>query len=218
MGNPQAAVNAILDSAHVESWYRNQSEKALRTVERAAAHPAMATMSTGQRPYGRFIDLYSRLGHAEKARPILAEMSQQPRYQNPDGQRAVAAARAAIARAERRYDEAIREYRAAIGGGCPDCGLTDLAMTYDQAGQSDSAIALYSRYAAARAIAVGQKSGWLALTHKRLGELYDARGNADSALSHFAQFVELWKEADPELQPQVQKARDRMRELQRRRG
>lgn len=35
---------------------------------------------------------------------------------------------------------------------------------------------------------------------------------------HYAQFVELWRDADAELQPQVQKARQRLRELQRRRG
>jgi hypothetical protein len=91
-------------------------------------------------------------------------------------------------------------------------------MTYDEAGQPDSAIAIYTRYTQGRAIALNHKATWLAFTHKRLGELYDGKGTADSALSHYARFVELWKNADAELQPQVQKARDRMRELQRRRG
>ena len=44
------------------------------------------------------------------------------------------------------------------------------------------------------------------------------QGNVEQALSHYTQFIELWKGADPDLQPQVQKARDRMRDLQRRRG
>jgi hypothetical protein len=56
------------------------------------------------------------------------------------------------------------------------------------------------------------------MLHRRLAELHDAKGNAEQAMTHYAQFVELWKEADAELQPQVQKARDRLRELQRRRG
>ncbi|HEX9562463.1 MAG TPA: hypothetical protein VF981_00760, partial [Gemmatimonadaceae bacterium] len=186
--------------------------------DRAAAHPAMATMSPAQRPLGRLVDLYSRLNRTDRARPYLDAMVTLPRYQSPDGLRDVASARAAIARAESRYDEAIREARAAIGGGCPDCGLPDLAMAHDQAGQPDSAIALYTRFTEGRAISMADKGIWLALTHKRLGELYDGRGNADFALSHYARFVELWKDADADLQPQVQKARDRMRELQRRRG
>ena len=218
LGNPQAAVNAILDSADHDSWFRDQQERALRAVDRAVAHPNMVSMSPAQRPYPRFVGLYSRLGRTDKARPYLDEMSQLPRFQNPDGQRTIAASRAAIARADRRFDDAIRDYRAAIGGGCADCGLPELAMTYDQAGQPDSAIAIYTRYTQGRAIALGHKATWLAFTHKRLGELYDGKGNADSALSHYARFVELWKDADAELQPQVQKARERMRELQRRRG
>ncbi len=218
MGNPQAAVNAILDSADTDSWFRSEPERALRTVDRAAAHPAMATMSPGQRPYPRFVELYARLGRVDKARPFLEQMTQLPRFQNPDGQRVVAASRAAIARAEKRFDDAIRDYRAAIGGGCPSCGLPDLAMTYDQAGQPDSAIAIYARYTEGRAIGVIEWATWLAMTHRRLGELYDGKGNADSALSHYARFVELWKGAEPDLQPQVQRVRDRMRELQRRRG
>jgi hypothetical protein len=37
-------------------------------------------------------------------------------------------------------------------------------------------------------------------------------------LSYYARFVELWKDADPDLQPHVRKARARMIELQRREG
>jgi tetratricopeptide (TPR) repeat protein len=218
MGNPQAAVNAILDTADYDSWYRDQRDRALRAVDRAAAHPAMATMSPNQKPLDRLVDLYARVGRVDKAQPLLQQMSQVPRFQSRDGQRSVAAARGAIARAEKRYDDAIREFRAAIGGGCPDCGLPELAITYDQAGEADSAIAIYTRYVQGRAISVFDRAPYLAFTHRRLAELYDSKANADSALSHYAQFVELWKGADVELQPQVQKARDRMRELQRRRG
>lgn len=218
MGNPQAAVNAILDTADVDSWYRDQHDRALRTVDRAAAHPAMATMSPNQRPLDRLVELYSRVGRVDKARPFLEQMAQVPRFQTRDGQRLVAASRGAIARTEKRYDEATREFRAAIGGSCPDCGLPELAITYDQAGEADSAIAIYTRYVQGRAISVFDRAPYLAFTHRRLAELYDSKSNADSALSHYARFVELWKDADAELQPQVQKARDRMRELQRRRG
>ena len=98
------------------------------------------------------------------------------------------------------------------------CMLPDLALTYDQAGNVDSAIAVFSRFTSGRATGVGVLATWLPLTHRRLGELYDAKGNADSAMSHYSKFVDLWKNADPELQPQVQKARERLKELQRRKG
>ena len=55
----------------------------------------------------------------------------------------------------------------------------------------------------------------LAGTHKRLGELYEAKGQREKAASHYAKFLELWKDADPELQPHVHAVRERLRNLQR---
>jgi len=218
LGNGQAVVNAVLDSADADSWYRTEPGRALQTLERAVRMPAMASLPIAQRPDVRIADLYARLGKAEKAQPIVEELEKRPQFDNPGGQRTLAYLRGAVARSEGRFDDAIRELRAAIGGSCPDCGLPDLAMAYDMAGQPDSAIAIYSRFLQGRALGIDTQSQWLPLTHRRLGELFDAKGNVDEALSHYGQFVELWKDADPDLQPQVQKARDRMRELQRRRG
>jgi hypothetical protein len=43
----------------------------------------------------------------------------------------------------------------------------------------------------------------LAGTHKRLDELYEAKGEREKAASHYQQFVDLWKNADPEFQPRI---------------
>jgi hypothetical protein len=48
---------------------------------------------------------------------------------------------------------------------------------------------------------------YLAGTYKRLGELYEARGDRQKAVSYYTKFVELWKNADPELQPKVAEVR-----------
>jgi hypothetical protein len=53
----------------------------------------------------------------------------------------------------------------------------------------------------------------LAGMQKRLGELYEAKGERDKALSHYLQFVALWKDADPELQPRVAEVRQRIAHL-----
>ena len=47
----------------------------------------------------------------------------------------------------------------------------------------------------------------LAAVYKRLGELYEERGDRAKSASYAAKFVELWKDADPELQPKVREAR-----------
>src|SRR5437868_2931643 len=54
----------------------------------------------------------------------------------------------------------------------------------------------------------------LAGIHKRLGELYEARGDRQKAISHYVQFVALWKDADPELQPKVAQVKQRLAHLQ----
>ncbi len=51
---------------------------------------------------------------------------------------------------------------------------------------------------------------WLAGSYKRLGELYEAAGDLPKAATNLEKFVELWKDADPELQPKVRDARTRL--------
>jgi hypothetical protein len=45
-----------------------------------------------------------------------------------------------------------------------------------------------------------------------LGELYEDR-DRQKALDYYSQFVGLWRDADPELQPVVEEVRARMAEL-----
>ena len=48
--------------------------------------------------------------------------------------------------------------------------------------------------------------------------LNDAKGDSETAALHYARFVELWKDADAELQPRVAAARARLNEIVRARG
>ena len=48
---------------------------------------------------------------------------------------------------------------------------------------------------------------------QRLGDLYEAKGNNARALDAYARFVDLWKNADPELQPTVRDVRARIDRL-----
>jgi tetratricopeptide (TPR) repeat protein len=187
-------------------------------VERAATHPIMDSVPDATRPYLRLIEMAAASGRIDRANATLSQYEKSSQVESPDGQRSLLAARGHIARSERQFDNAITSFRQAIGGSCPDCGLPDLGLSYDLAGQTDSAIAVFTRYTRARAITIVQRATWLPTIHRRLGELYDAKGNVEQALTHYTQFVELWKDADTDLQPQVQKVRERIRELQRRRG
>ena len=46
-----------------------------------------------------------------------------------------------------------------------------------------------------------------------LGELYESKGARENAAKYYEQFVELWKNADPELQPAVKEVRARLAKL-----
>ncbi|MFI5246694.1 MAG: hypothetical protein ACHQQR_15780, partial [Gemmatimonadales bacterium] len=54
---------------------------------------------------------------------------------------------------------------------------------------------------------------WLPIVHWRLGNLYQETGNVAKAGEHYRAFIDLWKKADPELQPRVAEARRRLAAL-----
>jgi tetratricopeptide (TPR) repeat protein len=120
-----------------------------------------------------------------------------------------------IALAERRWPAAIARFQAAVAEeATPAFGLPALGRAYDLAGQIDSAIAVYERYLDAPAVwdeLFGTDRGTLAIElagiYRRLGELYRQRGETEKARSYSNRFVELWKNCDPKLQPQVVQAR-----------
>jgi hypothetical protein len=47
----------------------------------------------------------------------------------------------------------------------------------------------------------------------RAGELYEARSDRERAASSYQRFLDLWRDADPELQPQVVEVRRRLAAL-----
>ena len=89
---------------------------------------------------------------------------------------------------------------------------------HDRAGRADSAIAYYEQF-----VNTASADPWDDATYRpnvlfRLGELYEARGNLQEASERYGDFAQLWKNADPELQPRVREARARMARLGTRTG
>ena len=121
-----------------------------------------------------------------------------------------------IAKAEGRKHDAVAEFRALYeeGGACNVCGLYELAEAYESLGEVDSAIAVYQRFVQTPAVGRLRAEGpWLARSLKRLGELYEAKGDRKQAADYYGRFVDLWKDADPELQPGVREVRQRLARL-----
>ena len=53
----------------------------------------------------------------------------------------------------------------------------------------------------------------LAATYQRLGEIYEAKGDRKKAIEYYLKLTDLWKSADPELQPIVKDAHARIARL-----
>ena len=47
--------------------------------------------------------------------------------------------------------------------------------------------------------------------HLRMAQIYERQGDRRKAAEHYARFVELWKDCDPEFRPLVEEARSRMK-------
>ena len=103
--------------------------------------------------------------------------------------------------------------------GCALCRYVPKAQIFDGMGARDSALAMYTGflelYAHDRDSWDNERRG---PTLERVGQLYDETGDLENAAVYYARFVELWADADPELQPRVQAAQARLEEIVRERG
>jgi tetratricopeptide (TPR) repeat protein len=170
---------------------------------------------------------YAQLGAVAKARDVLREyegrLDSLTRRANVVG---IARARGMIAMAEGKSDSAVAYFRQgdveADGLPTNNCGACTpylIGIAYDRGRQADSARKYLTEY-------VDMPSGgrmsidpyYLAQTLYRLGELYQDAGDTKRAIMYYGRFVDLWKNADPDLQPRVTEARKQIAAIVRAKG
>jgi tetratricopeptide (TPR) repeat protein len=215
-GNPQAVLNAALHEPEFDLRFRDQAPRALKAIEKALASNPLEKLPPLQRPYGRLITLYTMAGRADLAKAARKAAEDAGAFGAVDPVDLAAANHyfaGTIAVAEKRYDDAVKELWAADNGPCAVCALPEIARTLDLAGKPDSAIALYERYTSSAERPIATDASWLPASHKRVAELYEAKGDAVKAAEHYRKFIALWEKADPELQPQVAAARQKLAKL-----
>jgi tetratricopeptide (TPR) repeat protein len=209
-------MNAIED-AFTRLWFFNDTARAVRILDSAVATRALDSLppETPQ-PVRDLTRTYALAGRVDKARTALAAW-ERTRTLSATAYDSIVrhALQGEIAMAERRYADAVMEFRAAGSvGACVTCIVARLASAHDLAGNADSAIAAFTRYIETPALDRNGDDGiYLAGSHKRLGELYEAKGDRQRAVTHYTKFVELWKNADPELQPQVAEVKKKLARL-----
>ena len=216
-GSRGTELNRALNEALNVAWFLGDGPRATRLLDDAMTRDPIERLAVGEAPYNMLVAAYALAGHPERARTLMAQWDARRRTSPSiaDTTRAHAM-RGVIALAMRQYGEAQTQLRAADQRRCPICNAPLLARAFDLDGKPDSAIAVYERFVTTpfqdRAFSDGL---FLPSVHKRLGELYEAKGERERALSHYRTFITLWKDADAELQPQVTNARQRVAALTR---
>ncbi|MBX3174078.1 MAG: protein kinase [Gemmatimonadaceae bacterium] len=86
-------------------------------------------------------------------------------------------------------------------------------VAFDRLGNSDSSLVWLERFTSFIGDNPEPYSLFGAQTHKRLGELYEQRGDRAGAIAQYERFVDLWRDAEPALQPQVRDVQARLTRL-----
>src|SRR3989442_297755 len=214
-GVPGKYVEDAIGLAVMDVHYRNAPDAARREVEEALRRHPLAAIPAEDRPYLGLAWLYADAGQPDRARQLLAEYEAAVPEGVRRGQPFRHGAAAQIAFAEGRIQDAIRGYRTWYDeDGCSVCGLFLLGRAYERAGERDSALAVYERAVTTPGYTRAfEEELTLGPTYRRLGEMYEERGQLDKAREYYGRFVDLWKNADAELQPIVREIRGRLTRL-----
>ena len=215
-GLPAAYITGAVQLGLTDVLYRETPADGVRKVEAALERYPISEMDPLDRPYVQLARFYALAGYPERARRLLSEYEAEVEDGVRRGQPQRYGAYGAAAFAEGRQEEAITHFRNWYDDGCGGggCGFFGLGQVYDVTGNADSALAAYERALTTPALfRVFEESQRLGQTYKRLGELYEERGETEKAVEYYDRFVELWRDADDELQPIVRDVRDRIARL-----
>jgi tetratricopeptide (TPR) repeat protein len=189
--------------------YTGDTARAFRAVRTWRARVGWDTLPPAVRPYWILIPTLAEGGRVAEARRLLDEwrtlVPDDPRHRS-DAYWSLGA----IALAEGRLDSAAAAFLAwhdapfAEDTHRYNRGLIEAGTALDRAGRPDTAIALYERALAIWTMdGVHYEATWYPLVLQRLAELHESLGNADRAIHYYGVFIDLWKDADPDLQPRV---------------
>ena len=209
-GNPETEVYLAVEDVWVDVFVRGRGHEARRHI------PALRTAAA--HPDAKDVQIDAAIGCAWAgdfacAREFLANAGPGGVLQ-PWSNIAVRLAHAGIARAEGDLPRAVQVLRDVRSANCRACELPFVGRIFDEMSEPDSAVAAYEQYIATPTMDRIWSDFALPYMHERLAEHYEQRGDAGTAAQHYARVIELWQDADAELQPRVAAAQQRLAALQ----
>jgi tetratricopeptide (TPR) repeat protein len=187
-------------------WVTDHPDKGLGMLESTLARYPSARFSL------RAAEFYAQFGRPDSARALLAARGPTDAAVYARGTDTLPVW-AWIDLAEGRPRDAARKFRESqrfVGGNTTSQTSRDAetGLAFERAGLSDSALVTYENYLNA-APALELDAYRLVWVLEHAARLYEERGDRRKARAAYARVVELWKDADPDLQPRVSHARER---------
>ena len=202
----------------------DQRKEVAREVDAAVADAQAAGVPGGSWRYFDLIDIYSAAGEPQKARQWLNRYDAEVkdtfllRLQRPGRTRVGAEVLVAEGKTLEAIDGFRRSEMLPDGpvGTCAICVPMFVSFAFDRASMADSTIHYMEQalatYDVTRMTDVRDPI-LIPRFNKRLGELYEAKGDRVKAVERYRKVIELWKAADPELQVVVEDLKRRVRRL-----
>jgi tetratricopeptide (TPR) repeat protein len=215
IGSPARHLSSALRLGYLELRYRASPAEAIQRVERGLTVFPLDSIVEGDRPYDELARFFAAAGQPTRARELLdrASRTELNRRRIQNAERLWSVGRVALA--EKRHQKATADLlQAAETYWCTICVLPDLARSYESAGNTDAAVVAYQRYLTTpwkhRFESDAVELGWML---RRLGELYESRGESAKAREVYTRLLRLWRRADEELKPVLAQVRQRLDNL-----
>jgi tetratricopeptide (TPR) repeat protein len=201
--------------AQLDFRHQVHASAALAALADARSKHPFGPIDPTERQYPQLAIAYALGGKVDEARSLMEEYARTVPALAQKGDPDRFEALGNIAMAGGRNEEALRNFQAErVDNPCTLCGTFEVAAAFAKLNQPDSARAYYEEYLkGADGFRLHEDIDHLAATYQRLGELYEAKGDRAKALENYEKLLDLWKTADPELQPIVADTRQRVGRL-----
>ena len=219
-GQPAVLLTQALDSVVVAALVEEKPAAAREILHGALRRMPPESFALLERPYEEILTAATFSGDAALAQQARADWQRVLAARGKPVERPASEALgdAMVNLAAGRADQALAQINEAdrLLHPCVECIPALRFIAHDKLGRADSAIADGEAFLKVMRGGPGFASNqafFRASLLQRLGELYEAKSQHEKALQHYQEFVELWKTADPELQPRVRDVQSRINRL-----
>lgn len=208
-------LSSAIDSAFVLTMTMEQPAQARALLARALERYPPSTLTPIERPWEilGFVAALSQDPALARRAAAGFETDARSRANDPTAARATYDAFTALA--EGRVDTALALLRQSERGLVlfEQQGWALLARAHDLTGNTDSAAHYLAKFIEVPDAFGNVDAMMYAPALTRLGEIAELRGDTATALRYYEEFVELWKNAEPEQQTKVRQIRERVARL-----